>query len=228
VVVYPLLAHAVTEIDITRGVVEPYPIAITELYGGGVNEDEVWDMASFAGKYDAVLQLIELHPVGLGARFFRQYFYPLSRIEEELLDKGARVYRRRMHNRPVYILPDGVRVEVVRPHGNPVFCSGCTRIRLSPTGHLTPCLNWRGERIHMLPRIRRAETWEEKVIAAAESLLEVNNLRRPYWMARRGVSMEGAANGSPRLWIPKRSYNQRILLELRRRLQGGGSRGAIG
>ena len=40
-VVWPLVAHAVTEVDITRGVVEPYPIAITELYGGGVSEDEV-------------------------------------------------------------------------------------------------------------------------------------------------------------------------------------------
>ena len=38
---YPPLAHAVTEVEITRGVVEPYPIAITELYGGGIEEGEM-------------------------------------------------------------------------------------------------------------------------------------------------------------------------------------------
>lgn len=41
VIVCPILAHAVTEIDIVRGVVEPYPIAITELYAGGAYEEEV-------------------------------------------------------------------------------------------------------------------------------------------------------------------------------------------
>ena len=41
VVAGPLSAKAVTEVDITRGVVEPYPIAVTELYGGGPEEDEM-------------------------------------------------------------------------------------------------------------------------------------------------------------------------------------------
>ncbi|MEB3861660.1 MAG: GTP 3',8-cyclase MoaA [Desulfurococcales archaeon] len=183
----------------------------------GVNEDEVWSLADLAARYEAVLQLIELHPVGLGARFFKQYFYPLSRVEEELVRRGARVEYRGLHNRPVYTLPNGVRVEVVRPHGNPIFCAGCTRIRVSATGHLSPCLNWRGRRIHMLPRIRGAETWEEKVLAAAEALLEVNELRRPFWLARRSDSWF-PARGSSRLGLPKRSMRARILGELRRRL----------
>ncbi len=41
VVAGSLSAKAVTEVDITRGVVEPYPIAVTEMYGGGPEEDEM-------------------------------------------------------------------------------------------------------------------------------------------------------------------------------------------
>ena len=38
---HPPFAHAVTEVEITRGVVEPLPIAITELYGAGIEEGEM-------------------------------------------------------------------------------------------------------------------------------------------------------------------------------------------
>ena len=34
-------SYGVTEVDITRGVVEPYPIAITQFYGDGVDESEL-------------------------------------------------------------------------------------------------------------------------------------------------------------------------------------------
>lgn len=193
----------------------------------GVNVDEVWSLAEMASSYDAVLQLIELHPVGMGARFFKQYFYPLARVEEELIESGAKVVRRELHNRPVYILPNGARIEVVKPFNNPIFCAGCTRIRVSPTGHLSPCLNWKGERIHMLPRIRRAGSWEEKVIAAAEALLEVNMLRRPYWLTRRGDQAPARVDGKA-VFIPKRSYARKILSELRRQLLGGGLQVARG
>ncbi len=193
----------------------------------GVNEDEVWDIAEFAAKHDSMLQLIELHPVGLGAKFFKQYFYPLSRVEEELLERGAKREVRGLHNRPVYTLPNGVRIEVVRPHANPIFCAGCTRLRVSPTGHLTPCLNWRGERIHMLPRIRRRKTWEEKVLAAAEALLEANELRKPFWMARI-KDHEFPRQAEARLRIPKRVEKERILSELRHQLLVGGAQVARG
>ena len=190
----------------------------------GINENEIWDLAEFAANYGAVLQLIELHPVGLGARFFKKYFYPLSRVERELQERGARVKRRSLHNRPIYELPDGVRIEVVRPYANPFFCAGCTRIRVGPFGDLSPCLNWKGRRPNVLAAIRRANRRKEKVLAAAKMLVEVNMLRRPYFLA-------GLNDGFPRatgrrdlrLRVPKRAEGLSLIRELERLLLEGGS-----
>ena len=180
----------------------------------GVNEDEIFKIAELAHANGAVLQLIELHPVGLGAKFFSKYFYPLSLVEKKMMEMGARVERRSLHNRPVYVLPGGVRIEVVRPHANPIFCAGCSRVRLSATGHLTPCLNWKGHRIHLLPRIRSAGSEEEAVMEAARALLEVNFLRKPYYMVKRVNKGDGSltatkfpgGNGAYRIeYVPKKS-----------------------
>ncbi|MCE4599619.1 MAG: GTP 3',8-cyclase MoaA [Desulfurococcales archaeon] len=191
----------------------------------GINEDEVLDIAEYAAKHEAMLQLIELHPVGMGAKFFKQYFYPVVEIEKKFLEMGAKAERRGLHNRPVYTLPNGIKVEVVRPHGNPIFCAGCTRIRLSATGHLTPCLNWKGERIHLLPRLRAAESLEDAIIEAARAILEVNTLRRPYFLPRRSRFYDPLGwpvNGKPegRIDVPKRSLYQRVLQELESQIRG--------
>jgi len=187
----------------------------------GVNEGEIWDLARFAGKLGATLQLIELHPVGLAARFFDRYYYPLDRVEEELLARGARVERRSLHNRPVYVL-DGLRIEVVRPYANPPFCAGCTRMRIGPFGDVSPCLNWRGKRPNIASAIRAAKTREEKVLAAARVLLEANTLRRPYFLAPRdpGVEWPRRPHSVGRLRIPKRAESRRVLEGLARTLAG--------
>jgi len=191
----------------------------------GVNESEIWDLARFAGRLGATLQLIELHPVGLAARFFDRYYYPLARVEEELLARGARVERRSLHNRPVYVL-DGLRIEVVRPYANPPFCAGCTRMRIGPFGDVSPCLNWRGKRPNIAQAIRAARGREEKVLAAARVLLQANTLRRPFFLAPLDPRVEWPRRGPPigRLKLPKRAENRRILEGLERRLTGRGNR----
>jgi cyclic pyranopterin phosphate synthase len=148
----------------------------------GVNEDEVWDLAELALRYDATLQLIELHPVGLGALLFRKYFKPLDYVEEELKKRAVRITYRKLHNRPIYELEGGLKVEVVRPYNNPVFCAGCNRVRLLPEGFLSPCLNWRGPYVNLIKGVRRVKTWEEKVQEAMKAIIKVNSMRRPYYL----------------------------------------------
>ncbi len=187
----------------------------------GVNTGEVWELARFAREKGAILQLIELHPVGLGARFFRKYFYPLSRIEEELVSRGAVARRRKLHNRPLYELPDGSIIEIVRPYANPLFCQGCTRIRLGPFGDLSPCLNWRGPRPNIMEYIRRGTTYEEKVYYAAEALVTVNRMRRPTFLP--GLGGDGALPHRSRLsrmGLPKKRADDEVLRGLRLLLLG--------
>lgn len=193
----------------------------------GVNEHEVWDLLDLAHRLDATLQLIELHPVGQGARFFNKYYYPLSMLEKKLIDVGARVIRRSLHNRPVYILPSGERIEVVKPYGNPVFCMGCQRVRLGPFGDLWPCLNWKGPRPSMLPGIRRGRL-EDRILSAIEAFMKVNMMRKPFFLPRigDGGSIEAVNKRvkPARLPTPKKKAYEAYLGELRRRLQYTGSR----
>jgi len=193
-------------------------VKINAVILSGFNEGELWDLARLARDHGAILQLIELHPVGRGAIRFRRYHTPLERFERELLEKGARVRRRSLHNRPVYELPDGTIVEVVRPYANPLFCAGCTRVRLLADGTLSPCLNWRGPRVNLLGRLRRAASFEDKLRAAREALVEVNTLRRPFylWPLRdgelgpAGVGGDARRGGSLRVLIPKRASLRRL------------------
>ncbi|MEB3844499.1 MAG: GTP 3',8-cyclase MoaA [Desulfurococcales archaeon] len=196
-----------------------------------VNSSEIWDMLEYARAHGATLQLIELHPVGLGARFFQKYFYPLSKIERELSARGAKVLRRSLHNRPVYILPDGARIEIVRPYSNPLFCAGCTRIRLGPFGDLSPCLNWRGPRPSILGILKNRElSREEKIILIASKMVDLVAQRRPYylWPVRDGQILYepggvNTNNRTGRMSIPKRLYFLKVKEELERLQAGGGS-----
>ncbi len=147
-----------------------------------VNQDEVISLADLAHKYNAILQLIELHPVGLGAKFFKTYFYPLSKIEKQLIEMGAKIEYRKLHNRPIYVLPDGQRIEIVKPYANPVFCAGCTRIRIGPFGDLSPCLNYTGPRPTILNILRASSSFEEKVYLVASAIIDLVSKRKPYFM----------------------------------------------
>jgi cyclic pyranopterin phosphate synthase len=147
-----------------------------------VNDSEIPAMIDFAAEKELVLQLIELHPVGLGRHKFNDFYVPLTHIEEYLKSRSIKTYTRTdLHNRPIYVLENGVKVEVVRPYNNWRFCMGCTRIRISPRGELFPCINWFGPRPSIRNYIQGLETREEKVNAIVEAIKEVNKLRRPFY-----------------------------------------------
>ena len=185
----------------------------------GVNDDEILEMAEFAREAGAVLQLIELHPVGLGAKFFKKYFYPLSRVEKMLLELGARKTLRDLHNRPMYKLPSGAVIEIVRPYNNPFFCAGCTRVRIGPYGDILPCINWRGPRPVILPVLRSGLSREEKVLRVAETLVDVVSNRRPFFMCTLDNCRETYFSGVSRISIPKRRLYLEVKQELRRLLK---------
>jgi len=148
-----------------------------------INKDDVWDVISYASSRGFRVQLIELQPVNEGLKIFKQQHVSLAEIERRLLGIGAKVRLRDLHNRPIYVLPDGTEVEVVKPYDNPAFCAGCTRVRLLADGTLTPCINYRGPGVNLLRRIRGLPD-DEAVEEAKRALMEVNSLRRPYYMWR--------------------------------------------
>jgi len=129
----------------------------------GVNDDEIDDLIRFVrrsgGNGKVVLQLIEL--VVTDPEFYEKYHCDLAPIEARLNSEAVAVYRRGMHNRPRYILPDGVTVEVVRPMHNSEFCMKNNRIRITHDGKFKPCLLRDDNHVDFLTRMRAGAPDEE-------------------------------------------------------------------
>jgi cyclic pyranopterin phosphate synthase len=118
------------------------PVKLNMTLMRGLNDDEIEEVIQFVrmsgGDGEVILQLIEL--VVTDPAFYEKYHCDLAPIEERLKSEAIAVYRRGMHNRPRYILPDGVTIEVVRPMHNSEFCMKNNRIRITHDGKFKPCL----------------------------------------------------------------------------------------
>jgi cyclic pyranopterin phosphate synthase len=139
------------------------PVKLNVTLMKGVNDDEIEQMIRFVhksgGNGEVVLQLIEL--VVTDPAFYEKYHCDLAPIEQRLKSQAIAVYRRGMHNRPRYILPDGVTVEVVRPMHNSEFCMKNNRIRITHDGKFKPCLLRDDNHVDFLTRMRAGATDDE-------------------------------------------------------------------
>ncbi len=139
------------------------PVKLNITLMKGVNDDEIDDLIRFVrksgGNGKVVLQLIEL--VVTDPEFYEKYHCDLAPIEARLNSEALAVYRRGMHNRPRYILPDGVTVEVVRPMHNSEFCMKNNRIRITHDGKFKPCLLRDDNHVDFLTSMRAGAPDEE-------------------------------------------------------------------
>ncbi len=105
---------------------------------GGVNDDELADVASLARNEAVDVRFIELMPIGPAACWPRASFVAADAVLDalpglELLgrDGVAELYR----------MPGWIgRVGLIRPMSHK-FCDGCSRIRVTADGKLKPCLH---------------------------------------------------------------------------------------
>ncbi len=150
------------------------PVKLNMVLLRGVNEGEVDSMIKFAAERGMILQLIEL--VDLNGEDFKTYHKSFDEIERQLASRAVAVKTRRlMQSRKRYVLPIG-EIEVVRPMHNTQFCANCHRLRLTPDGHLKPCLMRNDNLVDLLSYIRRGD--EE---GARKAFVEAINRREPYF-----------------------------------------------
>jgi len=158
------------------------PVKLNMTLLKGVNDDEIDEMIRFVhnsgGNGEVVFQLIEL--VDTDPTFYSKYHRDLGPIEERLKAQAVAVYRRGLHNRPRYILPDGVTVEVVRPMHNSEFCMKNTRIRITHDGKFKPCLLRDDNHVDFLSKMRAGATDEE----IAELFKRAVSLREPFFKSQ--------------------------------------------
>ncbi len=154
-----------------------HPVKLNMVVMKGVNSEEVPAMIRFSRETGTVLQLIEFQELENGAEHYEKHHYDLKPVEDKLEKEAVRVTERELHRRRVYHLPDGAKVEVVRPMHNSRFCAYCTRLRLTSDGRLKPCLMRDDNLVPFAELLRAGEPRERLVDAFREAVAR----REPHW-----------------------------------------------
>ncbi|ACL10540.1 GTP 3',8-cyclase MoaA [Desulfurococcus amylolyticus] len=105
-----------------------------------VNIDEVKNIIEYASDKGLDVNIIELIPLGIPQDVYRDQHVIVDPIIEFLEKNSIAKTVREFQSRPEYIMPSGIKVDVVKGYGNPALCSRCTRLRLTPEGWIKTCL----------------------------------------------------------------------------------------
>ncbi|MEM1887927.1 MAG: GTP 3',8-cyclase MoaA [Pyrobaculum sp.] len=121
------------------------------------DRESIKDLIRLASSLGATLQFIELMPTGMGADVFNQFYEPIETVAKIITEIGGRPtsLRRDLHNRPIYEV-GGVVVELIKNFNNPIFCSGCTTMRLTSDGKLKTCI-YAEPAVDLLPYIKNRD-----------------------------------------------------------------------
>lgn len=141
------------------------------------NIDEFLKILEFAESRGLNVNVIELIPLGVPRDVYAIEHISVSPIVNYLEKKSTSKYYRELHNRPVYVLNSGIRVEVVIGYGNYLFCSKCSRLRLTPDGYLKPCLYIESPRISIVEAVKLRD--ETRLVSAFK---EITILRKPFFV----------------------------------------------
>ena len=155
-----------------------YPVKINMVMMKDINEDEVWDMFEFCRDNGLILQLIELMESEScdDDIFSKEYHLNISPIEEKIEKIADDVkIRKYMQDRRKYYIGSG-EIEIVKPMDNTKFCQNCTRLRLTPTGKIKPCLLRNDNLIDIITPLRNGASDDE----LQNIFLEGISKREPY------------------------------------------------
>jgi cyclic pyranopterin phosphate synthase len=153
------------------------PVKLNMVVMKGVNHDEIQDMLGFAKSTGSILQLIEYQALERGQENYEEYHYDLNNIEEKFAEMAEKIIERPLHRRRQYWLPEGAKVEIVRPMHNSIFCKNCTRLRLTSDGKLKPCLMRDDNLVEAVDIIRSGGSKKDVI----DSFKKAVKNRQPYW-----------------------------------------------
>ncbi|WP_393971513.1 GTP 3',8-cyclase MoaA [Oxyplasma meridianum] len=158
------------------------PIKLNFVVLKGVNEDQVQRLVNISAILGVRVQFIEYETTreGINSEDFQRYHIDLNPFENEISKSAVEIKHNILHNRPRYIVQTEngyADVEFVKPMMNSDFCNHCTRIRVTSTGLLKPCLMRSDNYIDILKEIKN-ENSEEKL---TDIYLKAVRSREPYW-----------------------------------------------
>lgn len=159
------------------------PVKLNTVYLRGVNETEISALMDFAHDRGAILQVIELETSKECLDFdpYMRYHADIGPLESQFLSSAKYVRTGKMQNRKKYYIPvkgDGVvqEIEVVRSMHNSDFCALCTRLRITASGELKPCLLRSDNHIDIAHLLHHGS--DEEIRRAISTAVMS---REPYW-----------------------------------------------
>lgn len=141
--------HQITKSDTLEKVIEciikakklGFKVKINVVVMNGVNSDEILDFVEFSQKYDVEVRFLEIMKIGVAIDKFNEWFLPTHKIIS-LLKKHytlTKIDKSKDSTSFNYRLNNGANIGFIASESIP-FCSGCSRLRLGPTGALRACL----------------------------------------------------------------------------------------
>lgn len=152
-------------------------VKINTVLIGGVNDDEIEDLAALTTKYPVDVRFIELMPMYDSGDFGPEAYIPYSVVTEKLPelvpvgveDGVAKLYR----------LPNAKgNIGLISPV-NAHFCGSCNRLRLTADGKLKPCLHSSDEySIKGMEFEEMAETMKQAILSKPKCHAELSYHQR--------------------------------------------------
>ncbi|MEM3675737.1 MAG: GTP 3',8-cyclase MoaA [Thermoplasmataceae archaeon] len=170
------------------------PIKINFVVLKDLNVEQIPSMIELAAKEGFILQLIEFETTREmeNSPEFVKYHLPLEPIEAMIRKRALGVDYNELHKRPRYLVETEygkAQVEFVKPMRNYEFCNNCTRLRVTSTGKLKPCLMRSDNYTDILSSIRKGDP--ERVLE--DIFIESVKKREPYWKEEDAVEAQGEA-----------------------------------
>jgi cyclic pyranopterin phosphate synthase len=141
-----------------------------------MNRDEILNIVNYASSKGLDLNIIELIPINMDERRYLELASdvdPVVKLLDEIATKKQVIP---FQNRPVYVLPSGIKVFLIIGYGNPYLCAGCTRLRMTPDGKFKTCIYRNDNLVDAWDTIKSRD--EEGLIQA---FLKSVSLREPYF-----------------------------------------------
>ena len=170
------------------------PIKINFVVLKDVNQDQIPLMMELSAAEGFILQLIEFETTREmeDSEEFRKYHTRLEPIEENVRKIAGKIEFNELHRRPRYHVPYGngeAIVEFVKPMRNSEFCNNCTRLRVTSTGFLKPCLMRGDNYTNILGPMRKKANDSELDSIFLDSVKK----REPYWRKEDEIEPENQA-----------------------------------
>lgn len=118
-----------------------FKIKINTVLLKGINEHEIEDFINFSKKYEIPVRFLETMKIGEMLAHYDQYYLPVDNIIKKIQLQHTLTRCLDNHDSTSfnYILENGAQIGFIASESKP-FCGTCSRLRLSATGNLYPCL----------------------------------------------------------------------------------------